>query len=309
MCRVLGVNRSGYYVYLRRGLSRRHEENQRLVRKIRDIWGGSRGLYGTPRVTAELRAQGFRHGKNRIARLMRENGIKARTKKRFKITTKSDHDLPIAEDLVGRDFSARYPDEIWVSDISYIWTWEGWLYLSVVMDIFNREIVGWALHNRLKKDLVINALRKAILARDPQPGLIFHSDRGSQYASYKVRKILKARDIRQSMCGKGNCYDNVMMESFFSSLKKELVRLETFHFFMHPLHSIYISQPYVSKKIIRVHLERLVQLFYSFIILNRIRSGKDHMNTPLVLHPIENHTFSGLDDIQSQNFYLFPTSL
>jgi transposase InsO family protein len=229
MCRVLGVNRSGYYAYLRHGLSRRYEEDQRLMRKIRDIWRGSRGLYGAPRITAELRVQGDRHGKNRIARLMRENGIKARTEKRFKITTKSDHDLPIASDLVGRDFSARYPDEIWVSDISYIWTWEGWLYLSVVMDIFNREIVGWALHERLKKDLVLNALRKAILARDPQPGLIFHSDRGSQYASHEVRKILKARDIRQSMCGQGNCYDNAMMESFFSSLKKELVRLETFH--------------------------------------------------------------------------------
>lgn len=219
MCRVLGVDRSGYYAYLRRGLSRRYEEDQRLVRKIRDIWGGSRGVYGAPRITAELKAQGDRHGKNRIARI----------KKRFKITTKSDHDLPVASDLVGRDFSARYPDEIWVSDISYIWTCEGWLYLSVVMDIFNREIVGWALHERLNKDLVLAALRKAILARDPQPGLIFHPDRGSQYASHEVRKILKARDIRQSMCGKGNCYDNAMMESFFSSLKKELVRLETFH--------------------------------------------------------------------------------
>jgi Transposase and inactivated derivatives len=229
MCRVLGVNRSGYYAYLRRGLSRRREEDSRLVNKIREIWVGVRGVYGAPRITAELRARGDRHGKNRIARLMRENGIKARTGKRFKITTRSDHGLPVAPDLVGRDFSARYPDEIWLSDITYIWTWEGWLYLSVVMDVFNREIVGWALHDRLKKDLVVTALHKAFVNRDPQPGLIFHADRGSQYASHEVGKILEVRGIRQSMCGKGNCYDNAMMESFFSSLKKELVRLQTFH--------------------------------------------------------------------------------
>lgn len=229
MCRVLGVNRSGYYAYLRRGLSRRHEENRRLIMKIRDIWRGSRGVYGSPRVTAELRSQGLRHGKNRIARLMRENGIKARTKKRFKVTTKSRHDLPIAEDLVGRNFAVDSANSLWVSDITYIWTWEGWMYLAAVMDIFNREIVGWALNDRLKKDLVVHALHKAILERNPREGLIFHSDRGSQYASHEVRKILKARGIRQSMCGKGSCYDNAMMESFFSSLKKELVRLETFH--------------------------------------------------------------------------------
>lgn len=142
---------------------------------------------------------------------------------------KSKHDLPIAADLVGRNFTAASSNKLWVSDITYVWTWEGWLYLACVMDVFNRQIVGWTLHNRLTKDLVVNALGKAILESDPQQGLIFHSDRGSQYASHEVRRILKARGIRQSMCGKGNCYDNAMIESFFSSLKKELVRLETFH--------------------------------------------------------------------------------
>ena len=229
MCLALRVDLSGYYGYLRRGLCQRYEDDEGLLRKIKEIWRWSRGVYGSPRITAELRAQGARHGKNRISRLMRENGIKARTRKRFKITTKSDHDLPVAPDLVGRDFSARHPDEIWLSDITYIWTWEGWLYLSVVMDVFNREIVGWALHDRLKKELVVTALCKALVNRDPHPGLIFHSDRGSQYASHEAGKILEARGIRQSMCGKGNCYDNAMMESFFSSLKKELVRLQTFH--------------------------------------------------------------------------------
>ena len=229
MCRVLGVSRSGYYSYLRRGLSPRREENKRFLSRIKDIWKGSRGVYGSPRVTAELKAQGFTCGKNRIARLMRENGIKARTRKRFKITTKSDHNLPVAEDLVGRDFSASGINELWLSDITYIWTWEGWMYLSAVMDVYNRQIVGWALYDRLSKKLVVDALLSALNKRCPQPGLIFHSDRGSQYASNKVKKIVKAWHINQSMSDKGNCFDNAMMESFFSSLKKELVHLTTFH--------------------------------------------------------------------------------
>ena len=229
MCRVLGVSRSGYYWYLRRGLSQRNQENKRFVTKIKEIWKWSRGTYGSPRITAELNAQNFGCGENRIARLMRENGIKARTKKRFKITTKSDHNLPIADDLVRRDFSASQINEIWLSDITYIWTWEGWLYLAAVMDVYNRQIVGWALHDRLNKALVVNALTKALQERSPEPGLIFHSDRGSQYASNKVSKILEAWHINQSMSHKGNCFDNAMMESFFSSLKKELVYLMTFH--------------------------------------------------------------------------------
>lgn len=160
---------------------------------------------------------------------MRENGIKARIKKRLKVTTQSDHSLPIAEDLLGRDFSAQGPNEKWLSDITYIWTREGWMYLAVVMDVHNREIIGWALHDRLKKKLVVDSLRMALWKRDPEPGMIFHSDRGSQYASRLVRKILKARGILPSMSGKGDCFDNAMMESFFCSLKKELVWLETFH--------------------------------------------------------------------------------
>ena len=229
MCRVLGVSRSGYYSYLRRGLSRRHEENHRLVERIKQIWQEARGVYGSPRITAELRAQGFVCGKNRIARLMRDNGIKARTKKKFRITTKSDHNFPIAEDLVERDFSASRINQLWLSDITYIWTWEGWMYLAAVMDVYNRQIVGWALHDRLNKALVVDSLSKALKSCSPQPGLIFHSDQGSQYASDKVKKILKAWHIRQSMSHKGDCFDNAMMESFFSSLKKELVYLTTFH--------------------------------------------------------------------------------
>ena len=229
MCRVLGVSRSGYYAYLRRGLSRRHEENRSLLTKIREIWDWSRGVYGSPRITAELRSRGLSCGKNRIARLMRQNGIQALTSKRFRITTRSNHNLPIAEDLVARDFSSPALNRLWVSDITYIWTWEGWLYLSAVMDVYNREIVGWALYERLTKDLVVKALMKALAKRNPQPGLIFHSDRGSQYASHRVRSILKAWQVHQSMSSTGDCFDNAIMESFFSSLKKELVHLRTFH--------------------------------------------------------------------------------
>ena len=229
MCRVLGVSRSGYYEYLRRGLSRRHEENQRLLTKIREIWEWSRGVYGCPRITAELRSRGIRCGKNRVARLMKQNKIQALTRKRYRITTRSNLNLPIAEDLVERDFRASALNRLWVSDITYIWTWEGWLYLAAIMDVYNREIVGWTLYERLTKDLVANALMKALQKRNPQPGLIFHSDRGSQYASYRVRSILKACQIQQSMSSTGDCFDNAMMESFFSSLKKELVHLQTFH--------------------------------------------------------------------------------
>jgi len=153
MCRVLGVSRSGYYSYLRRGLSQRNEENRRLVIKIKEIWKGCHRVYGFPRITAELKAQGFVCGENRIARLMRENGIKVCTRNKFKLTTKSDHKLPIAEDLVGRDFSAFGINELWLSDITYIWTWEGWMYLAAVMDVYNRQIVGWALQDRLTKGL------------------------------------------------------------------------------------------------------------------------------------------------------------
>ena len=160
---------------------------------------------------------------------MRANGIASLTRKRYKITTNSDHKLPVAEDLVERDFRASAPNKLWVSDITYIWTWEGWLYLSAIMDVYSREIVGWTLYKRMTKELVVNALLKALAKRDPQPGLIFHSDRGSQYASQRVGSILNAWQIHQSMSSKGDCFDNAIMESFFSSLKKELVHLRTFH--------------------------------------------------------------------------------
>lgn len=229
MCRVLGVSRSGYYRHLRRGLSPRREENERLLTRIREIWGARRRVYGSPRITAELRSEGHGCGKNRVARLMRENGIRSLMRRRFKVTTRSDDRLPVAEDLVKRDFTAASADRLWVSDITYIWTWEGWLYLAAVMDVHNREIVGWTLRERPTKGLVVDALLKGLQTRRPAAGLIFHSDRGAQYASLEVRTALRSWHARQSMSGRGSCFDNAIMESFFSSLKRELVHLETFH--------------------------------------------------------------------------------
>lgn len=214
---------------MRRGLSPRRQENERLVMRIREIWRARRRVYGSPRITAELRSEGHRCGKNRIARLMRENGIRSLMKRRFKVTTRSDHRLPVAEDLVGRDFRTALINELWVSDITYVWTWEGWLYLAAVMDVHNREIVGWALRDRLSKELVVDSLQKGLRTRVPQAGLIFHSDRGGQYASSEVRAVLRMWHVRQSMSGRASCFDNAVMEAFFSSLKRELVHLETFH--------------------------------------------------------------------------------
>jgi transposase InsO family protein len=225
----LGVNRSGYYRYLRRGLSRRREEDEQLLARIVEIWRARRKVYGSPRITAELRSEGHGCGHNRVARLMRENGIRSLVRRRFKVTTRSDHRLPVAEDLVGRDFTTASINELWVSDITYLWTWEGWLYLAAVMDVHNREIVGWTLRERPTKDLVGDALLKGLRARRPAAGLVFHSDRGAQYASHEVRNLLRSWHVRQSMSGRRSCFDNAVMESFFSSLKRELVQLETFH--------------------------------------------------------------------------------
>ncbi len=229
ICRILGVSRSGYYTYLRRGLSPRRQENERLVSRIREIWRARRRVYGSPRITAELRSEGHRCGKNRIARLMRENGIRSLMRRRFRVTTRSNHRLPVAADLVGRDFTAESINKLWLSDITYIWTWEGWLYMAAVMDVHSREIVGWALQDGLKKDVVIDALKTGLQKRTPRAGLIFHSDRGSQYASSEVRSLFRMWNARQSMSGRGSCFDNAVMESFFSSLKRELVYQETFH--------------------------------------------------------------------------------
>jgi transposase InsO family protein len=199
------------------------------VDSIKGVYEDNKGLYGSPRVTEELRAQGFQYNHKRIARLMRLHGIVAKIRKRFQVTTHSGHGLPVAPNVLDRDFTADSPNRVWVSDITYIRTWQGWLYLAAILDVFSRLIVGWSMRADLSEQLVLESLKQATGRRSCPPGLIFHSDRGSQYASTEVRDLLTDLQFTQSMCGKGNCYDNAMMESFFHTLKTELVYFETYH--------------------------------------------------------------------------------
>jgi putative transposase len=228
MCLLLGVSRSGYYAYGRQGNGVRRKANERLLEEIKRSYRAGRGAYGSPRITTDLRERGFRCGKNRVARLMRINGIAAKTKRRFKATTNSRHCLPVAPNLLNKRFVATGPDKVWVSDITYVWTHEGWLYLATVLDLFSRRVVGWAMGERITSELVIRALNQAIWKRKPAPGLIFHSDRGGQYASDAFRIILARHGIVQSMSNKGDCYDNAVAESFFHTLKTEYVYFESF---------------------------------------------------------------------------------
>jgi putative transposase len=225
MCEVLDVSLSGWRAWRRGGRqnSGRLTDAQLLV-LIRVIHAQFKGVYGSPRMHEELRSRGHRVGKARVERLMRRHGIRARHKRRWKATTDSQHELPVAQNLVARDFSPCGPDQTWGADITYIATDEGWLYLAVVMDFFNREIVGWALKERLTADLVTDALTMAWFRRRPTPGLIHHSDRGVQYASQALQAKLAEYGMRCSMSRKGNCWDNAVAESFFSSLKKERIK-------------------------------------------------------------------------------------
>ena len=188
----------------------------------------SRRTYGSPRITKELRENGVLCGKNRIARLMRLYGIYAKTKRRFKVTTHSNHNLPVAANLLKGQFQTDKPNKVWLSDITYIRTQEGWLYLSVILDLYNRQVVGWSMDERLTQDLVLQALQQALGRRKPDSGVVFHSDRGSQYAGHAFRNVLERHHFSQSMSATGNCYDNAVMESFFHTLKTEVVYFERY---------------------------------------------------------------------------------
>jgi putative transposase len=194
-----------------------------LLAHVRSAFALSKGTYGSARMTRELRDSGLTVGRRRIARLIRENGRRARQKRRFKRTTDSHRALPVAPNLLDRDFTATGPDKKWGADISYVWTREGWLYLAVVIDLFARRVVGWATGDRLHRDLAVATLRKALATRRPAAGLIHHSDRGSQYCSIDYQAELRKHGILVSMSGKGNCCDNAMVETFFKTLKSELV--------------------------------------------------------------------------------------
>jgi len=223
MCHSLGVSRSGFYAYDRAPISRREKEDMGLLNQIIASHRQSRRTYGSPRITSDLKDQGQCVGKNRVARLMRTHGIKAKKIKKHKHTTQSNHNEILAPDLVNQQFFATEPDKIWVSDITYIRTGQGWLYLCVFMDLFSRRIVGWAMDHHMEADLVIQAFDMAFNQRQPGKGLIIHSDRGVQYTSASFRRKLIACGARQSMGRKGSCYDNACCESFFHTLKTEEV--------------------------------------------------------------------------------------
>ena len=230
-CEVLGVSPSGYHAHWRRRASpqqRKRVSNDALLLHIKAIYAEVKGEYGWPRIWKELLAKGIRVGKERVRKLMCLHGIKAKAKKKYKATTDSKHNLPVAPNLLGRRFTASAPNRIWTSDITYIDTGEGWLYLAAVIDLFSRQIVGWSMQPRMKKGLVIDALRMAWFRRHPKPGLIFHSDRGSQYCSAEFRAALGAYGMRSSMSRKGDCWDNAPTESLWGSLK--VARLHGMHF-------------------------------------------------------------------------------
>jgi len=220
---VLGITRSSYYAWKKRKPSQRELKNRVLIELIRKIYKLSRQAYGSPRVYAQLRKQGYGCNKKRIARLMHDDGLQGRRKYRRVITTNSKHSLPVAPNMLNREFQAEKPNEKWVADITYIPTEEGWLYMAGVLDLYSRKIVGWDMSSQIDAKLVENALRMALYQRQPGKGLLHHSDRGSQYASHQIWNILSANHIQVSMSGKGDCYDNAVMESFFSTLKNEWV--------------------------------------------------------------------------------------
>jgi len=223
MCRILEVSRSGYYAWEKRPKSQRRIDNEELLIEIRRVFVEHDANYGSPRIWDALRKKNLPCSENRIARLMRVDGLAAVQKRKFKATTNSRHNWPIAPNLLERNFSVGEPNRIWVSDITYIWTWEGWLYLSFVLDLYSRGVVGLAMSNRVTDDLTQNALNQAIGRRNPQSGLIHHSDRGSQYASGDYQSLLKKHEITPSMSRKGDCWDNAVAESFLHTLKVEKV--------------------------------------------------------------------------------------
>jgi transposase InsO family protein len=224
MSAALDVSLSGYRAWKRGGTpGRKRLTDNQMVAVIRSIHTELHGAYGSPRMVRELRARGFTAGKERVERLMRHNAIRARHKRCYKVTTDSRHGLPVAENLLDRQFTPAAPNQVWTSDITYLWTEEGWLYLAIVLDLFNREVIGWSLKPRMTADIVTDALTMAWFRRRPAPGVLHHSDRGSQYASQTFQGKLKQYGMVCSMSRKGNCWDNAPTESWFNSFKNERV--------------------------------------------------------------------------------------
>lgn len=226
LCRVLAVSASGYYASIGRPVSHHVRRDEELLRRVRSSHHTSKRRYGSPRVHADLKASGAKVGRKRVARLMKENKLVAVTRRRFRTTTDSRHDFPIAPNLLERNFTAANPNAFWVTDITFIWTLQGWLYLAVVIDLFSRRVVGWSTSQNVDRHLALASLDMAIRQRHPSGALVHHSDRGSTYASSDYRKALEREGIECSMSRKGDCWDNAVAESFFSTLKREMENID-----------------------------------------------------------------------------------
>lgn len=222
MCQLLNVSSSGYYAWRKRPVSEREMANQELLKEIKAVHEESYETYGSPRIYAEMKEKGVICSENRVARLMRQEGLQAKQSKRYKTTTKADKSHPVTPNLLAQDFMASAPNQKWTADITYIPTLEGWLYLAVILDLFSRRVVGWSMSARMTSTLVIDALNMALGQRQPGPGLLHHSDRGSQYTSHLYQTLLVDSFMLSSMSRTGNCYDNATSESFFGTLKTEL---------------------------------------------------------------------------------------
>jgi transposase InsO family protein len=258
MCRVLAVAPAGYYAWKKRPISTRTLRRSRLIESIRQVHSHSRGLYGSPRVHRQLRAQGTNCCRNTVAKLMKQQQIRSRIKRRFRIhTTDSNHAYPIAPNRLDRQFDRPLPNQAWAADITYIPTDEGWLYLCAIIDLCSRKIVAWSTADHLRSELASDALVCALSRRRPQPGLLHHSDRGVQYACRQYRDLLEDHGLSSSMSRSGNCYDNAVMESFFKTLKTELI----YH------------QHYASHQEARQSLFEYIEIFYN---RQRLHSALDY---------------------------------
>jgi transposase InsO family protein len=250
MCKVLDVSHGGYYAWRTRPVSQREMANQKLIQQIEAVFNASHGTYGSPRVYQALKSHGIACSENRVARLMRLRGIRAKQSKRFRCTTRRHPSRPVAPNHLERDFSATAPNEKWVTDITYIKTTEGWLYLAVVLDLFARLVVGWSMSKRMTGGLTLAALKMAIQRREPEKGILHHSDQGSQYTDKEYQALLKKHGMTPSMNSVGTWYDNAAMESFFGRLKSELVN----------------EQKYQTRREARTSIFWYIEVFY-----NRIR--------------------------------------
>lgn len=259
MCELLGVSRSAYYAWLHTAPSKTTKEDAVLMDKIKVIFNDGRGNYGARRIKRSLKNKGFQVSRRRIGRLLKQLGLCCKTKRKFKATTDSKHSLPIAPNLLNRQFTPNQANRFYAGDITYIPTKEGWLYLAVVIDLYSRKIVGWSMANNMKAKLVNDALLMALWQRKPSRGLIWHTDRGSQYASHSHRTILQQHGIKQSMSRKGNCWDNAVSESFFHTLKTEL----THH------------QRFKTREEAKTAIFEYIEVFYNKV---RMHSANDYMS-------------------------------